>query len=353
MDFRSDTVTKPNAAMYEAMQRAEVGDDVFEEDPTVKELQAEIAKYFGKEDALFFPSGTMSNLTAILAWCPHRGSEIIAGDQSHIFLFEQAGAAQFGGVSFRTIRNEENGTMKIKDVEKAIRDDDIHEPRTGLITVENTHNACGGKILQIPFLNEIREVALKHNLPVHMDGARIWNALQESYYSAKEMSSFVDSISVCLSKGLGAPIGSLLVGPKNLIQRAKRIRKALGGGMRQSGILAAAGLVAFQEFLAGSLKRDHTLMQQLVDECKEMSLYSILGREVHTNILFLRLTTLQNSNAFEIVNFLKTHNLYISAWEEDLLRIVVHRNISEEGIHTLTDWLKTISHVHGDLTKLR
>ena len=208
---------------------------------SVQQLQTTIADYFGKECALFFPSGTMSNLTAILSWCNKRGSEIIVGNNSHIFYLNKE-VQQFGGVAFHTVQNMEDGTMILEDIENAIRDDDIHEPTTELIAIENTHNACGGKVLPKDFFVHLRElVRLEHNLPIHLDGARIWNALQESEMTPIEMAYYVDSMSVLFIKGLGAPIGSLLVGSKELISKAKRIRKALGGGMRQSGIVATAG----------------------------------------------------------------------------------------------------------------
>jgi len=232
IDLHSDTVTKPTLRMREAMSCARVGDDVSEEDPTVNLLQDRVASLFGKESALFFPSGTMANLTAVLAWSPNRGSEIIVGDKSHMFLFEQGGVSQFGGVSIRTVKNRSDGTMAISEIIEAIRDDDIHEPITTLICIENTHNACGGKVLPISFLEELRKMSAT---PIHMDGARLWNALTASQEQPKDIAKYVNSLTVCLSKGLGCPIGSLLVGSSDLIKRARRIRKGLGGGMRQVG----------------------------------------------------------------------------------------------------------------------
>ena len=225
IDLRSDTVTKPTKAMLQSIidNFEDVGDDVYEEDKVVKELQIRLRVMFNKEDALFFPSGTMCNLTAILCWC-NRGSEIILGNKSHIFLFEQAGAAQYGGVSFHPLQNIQDGTFDIQQVQDAIRDDDIHEPNTSLITIENTHNACGGKVLPLSFLDSIYEIGKKNNIPVHMDGARLWNALQETNLRPVEISGYTDSISVCLSKGLGAPVGSVLLGPKGFIQKAKRVQ---------------------------------------------------------------------------------------------------------------------------------
>ena len=281
---------------------------------------------FNKEDALFFPSGTMCNLTSILCWC-NRGSEIILGNKSHIFLFEQAGAAQYGGVAFHPLPNIENGTLNIQQVKDAIREDDIHEPNTSLIAIENTHNACGGKILPLIFLNAIYEIGKKNNIPIHMDGARIWNALQETNLHPSEMGVYADSISVCLSKGLGAPVGSVLLGPKGFIKKAKRVRKSLGGGMRQSGILAAAALVALDDFENGILKNAHEHIKILA---RELSLLGGFTPQavVETNILFIDVSF----KACDVVEFMKKQNILISAWEPHLLRIVVHRNIDEEDM---------------------
>ena len=328
IDLRSDTVTKPTKDMLTSIidNFEDVGDDVYEEDKVVQELQRRLSFMFNKEDALFFPSGTMCNLTSILCWC-NRGSEIILGDKSHIFLFEQAGAAQYGGVAFHPLPNIENGTLNIQQVKDAIREDDIHEPNTSLIAIENTHNACGGKILPLIFLNAIYEIGKKNNIPVHMDGARIWNALQETNLRPDEIGSYADSISVCLSKGLGAPVGSVLLGPKGFIKKAKRVRKSLGGGMRQSGILAAAALVALNDFENGILKIDHEHVKLLA---RELSLLGGFTPQavVETNILFIDVSF----KASDVVEFMKKQNILISAWEPHLLRIVVHRNITEEDI---------------------
>jgi threonine aldolase len=327
IDLRSDTVTKPTKEMLQSIidNFEDVGDDVYEEDKVVKELQIRLRVMFNKEDALFFPSGTMCNLTAILCWC-NRGSEIILGNKSHIFLFEQAGAAQYGGVSFHPLQNIQDGTLNIQQVQDAIRDDDIHEPNTSLITIENTHNACGGKVLPLSFLDSIYEIGKKNNIPVHMDGARLWNALQETNLHPSKMGVYTDSISVCLSKGLGAPVGSVLLGPKGFIQKAKRVRKSLGGGMRQSGILAAAALVALDDFENDILKIDHEHVKMLA---RELSLLRGFTPQavVETNILFIDVCL-----AEKVVEFMKEQNILISAWAPNLLRVVVHRNITEEDM---------------------
>jgi len=326
IDFRSDTVTKPTPAMRKAMAEAIVGDDVYHEDPTVIALEQRIATMFGKESALFFPSGTMSNLCATLTWCNRRGSEIIVGDKSHMFLFEQAGASQFGGVSYRTLPNRDDGTMDIDSIRRAIRDDDIHEPRTQLICIEDTHNACGGKVLPLSFLQELRTLSLRTGIPIHVDGARIWNALAAMQLEPATFGEYVDSLSVCLSKGLGAPVGSLLIGSADFITKARRIRKALGGGMRQAGILAAAGLIALDDFKVRILHRDHIRTRQLAEALSELPIFEVYPFE--TNILFAKVKT----DNPQWPSMLRSMNVLVSAWEPFLMRVVVHRDIDDNAI---------------------
>lgn len=331
IDLRSDTVTKPNDEMRNCMKNAIVGDDVFGEDPTILLLENRVAEMFHKECALFFPSGTMSNLTALLTWCDSRGSEVIVGDKSHIFLFEQSGASQFGGISYRTLENNDDGTMDVETIKQSIRENDIHEPITRLICIENTHNVCGGKILPLEFISKIRKIANQHHIPIHMDGARIWNAISASGIEPSEMVKNVDSISVCLSKGLGAPVGSLLVGTNEFIKKAKRIRKALGGGMRQSGVLAAAGLVALDDFTSGILIKDHEKTRKIVDGLKRMK-NMVVHSNIQTNIIFIDVL---QGDASEISFHLKHENIFVSAWSSNLLRIVIHRDISDENVDVI------------------
>jgi len=348
IDLRSDTVTKPTNEMRTTMFSAKVGDDVFEEDVSVHLLQTTIADYFGKESALFFPSGTMSNLTAILSWCNKRGSEIIVGNNSHIFLFEQGSSAQYGGVSIHTVQNLEDGTMILEDVENAIRDDDIHEPSTELIAIENTHNACGGKVLPEEFFFHLRKLANEHNLPIHLDGARIWNALQESEMTPVKMASYVDSMSVCLSKGLGAPIGSLLLGSKELITKARRIRKSLGGGMRQSGVVAVAGLVGFNDYLNNLLENDHNNIKILANIINDLPGFKIQN-EVHTNILFIHIhSDIHDEQSISLL--LKKKNILVSAWSKNLIRVVTHRDITRAEIEYVGAIFKEISTLLCDIS---
>jgi len=333
IDLHSDTVTKPTQEMREAMFSAIVGDDVSREDPTIIILEERVAQMFDKEAALFFPSGTMSNLTAILTWCNGRGSEFIVGDNSHMFLFEQAGAAQFGGVSPRTVPNLPDGTMDLNLIRLAIRDDDIHEPQTKMICIENTHNACGGKVLPISFMEGLKDLADTYNIPVHLDGARIWNALSATDMKPYKIGKYVTSISVCLSKGLGAPIGSLLIGDSIFIEKARRIRKALGGGMRQVGILGAAGLKAIDDFESGILINDHIRTLHLANGLRKITFLKV-QEDIQSNIIFadILLQGTKTLNSQIISTMLKEKGICISAWAPMLIRLVVHRDINDEDI---------------------
>jgi threonine aldolase len=332
IDLHSDTVTKPTYEMRQAMATALVGDDVSGDDPTIKELEERVAKMFHKDAALFFPSGTMSNLTALLTWCPHRGSEFIVGDKSHMFLFEQAGAAQFGGISPRTIPNLSDGTFNLNLLKLLIRDDDIHEPATKLICIENTHNACGGKILPLTFMDNLKSFADSHNIPIHLDGARVWNAISATDIRPERIGRNVSSLSVCLSKGLGAPIGSLLVGPSDFIKKARRIRKALGGGMRQVGILGAAGLKALDDFETGILIVDHIRTLELAQGLKNLSFLRV-QENIQTNIIFADIILIdENINSQHIYDMLREKEILISVWTPTSIRLVVHRDINDEDI---------------------
>jgi threonine aldolase len=346
IDLHSDTTTKPTYEMRKAMFEAEVGDDVSEEDPTVKILEQRVAKMFNKEAALFFPSGTMSNLTALLTWCPTRGSEVIVGDRNHIFLFEQTGAAQFGGISLRQIPNLDDGSMDLEVVETSIRDNDIHEPITKLICIENTHNCCGGKILPIEFMEKLKQLADSNNLPVHMDGARIWNALTKMNISSEKIGMYADSLSVCLSKGLSAPVGSLLVGPYDFIKKARRIRKALGGGMRQVGILAAAGLKAIDNFEQGKLIRDHQMAETISIAMKSMNAFNV--HKVETNIIFADILAYDKTWDRKLVSYnvnqlLNKKGIVISVWSPLLIRIVLHNDIEDNDVEYIIKCLREVS----------
>ncbi|XP_026207363.1 threonine aldolase 1 [Anabas testudineus] len=288
VDLRSDTVTKPGPAMRQAMSEAEVGDDVMGEDPTINDLQKIAADMFGMEAALFVPSGTMSNLIAVMAHCRERGDEMIVGDLCHIHIYEQGSSAHLAGVHSTTVTTLPDGTFDLKQLESKIRHDfpDAHYPRSRLICVENTHNIKGGRVLPLTFLQEVRALADKHGLAVHMDGARVMNAAVALGVPPSTILQHAHTASVCLSKGLGAPVGSILAGPKEFISQAVRCRKALGGGMRQAGILAAAGQLSLLNMVK-RLEEDHhnakTFAQALL-ECKP-NLFSVEMAAVETNIL--------------------------------------------------------------------
>ena len=335
IDLRSDTLTKPCVSMKEANLSRDYGDDVYQEDPTTKELEQKIAQLFHKDDALYFPTGTMANLTAVMVWANKRGAEIILGNNSHIFLFEQGGASQIGGVAYHTLPNEEDGTMCLESVKRAIRDDDIHETYTALICIENTHNACGGRVLPFSYLIDLKKIANKQLIPVHLDGARIWNALEVYSQQPSEIADCVDSLSVCLSKGLGAPMGSLLVGNKEFIKKARRIRKVLGGGMRQTGYIASTGLVALKNFHQGILKEDHGKTLKLANAIHNLSNFELISK-VETNIFFFKCLSSVYSDE-EIVDFLSNYHVKISLWDSNLFRIVVHKDINALNIDFVID----------------
>lgn len=291
VDLRSDTVTKPGPLMRQAMSEAEVGDDVFGEDPTVNELQRQAASLFGMESALFCPTGTMSNLIAVMVHCRERGDEMIVGDLSHLHIYEQGGSAQLAGVHSTTVANLPDGTFNLDQLESKIRHGypDAHYPRSRLVCVENTHNIQGGRVLPLTFLKELRTLADRYELQVHMDGARVMNAAVALGVPPSVILRHCHTVSVCLSKGLGAPVGTMLGGSSEFVKRAVRARKALGGGMRQAGILAAAGQLALSDMVE-RLQEDHrnarSFAQALLD-C-DPPMYEVDLAAVETNILRFR-----------------------------------------------------------------
>ena len=263
IDLRSDTVTLPPPEMRKAIAEAELGDDVFGDDPTVNRLEAMSAEVMGKEAALLTTSGTQSNLTALLSHC-QSGDEVIVGDEAHILHFEAGGAFALGGLGLRTVHNDERGRLDLDEVRQAVRSRDVHFPPTGLICVENTHNRCGGSILSEDDLAAVRALAEEYGLPVHLDGARLFNAAVALELPASRLAQYADSVSFSLCKGLACPIGSLLCGSRELIRRARRFRKMLGGGMRQAGIIAAAGVYALEN-MVDRLADDHANARVLAE----------------------------------------------------------------------------------------
>jgi len=271
--------------MRSAMANAEVGDDVFGEDPTVNRLEEMAAKRLDKEAALFVASGTMANLVSLLVHCG-RGEEVILGDRSHTFFYEQGGCAGLGGIHPRTLPNKPDGTLDFSDIEEAIRPDNIHFPRTRLIVLENTHNRCSGSPLTTEYMKGVGKIARRNMVNVHVDGARIFNAAISLGVDASELVSEADSVSFCLSKGLAAPVGSVVCGSRNFIEEARRARKALGGGMRQAGILAAAGIVALTEMIE-RLAEDHNNARRLAEGLARINGLSVDRGSVKTNIVYI------------------------------------------------------------------
>lgn len=284
VELRSDTFTRPTPAMRRAMAEAEVGDDVWDEDPTVDRLEALAAELTGKDTALFVTSGTQGNLVGLLAHT-RRGDEVILGDRSHIFVNETAGAAVVGGLQLRTLPNREDGRLRPDEVAAAVRDSDQHHPRTGAVALENTHNACGGAALRPQEIAEVASVAHDAGVPVHMDGARVFNASVALGVPVAEIAAPVDSVTFCLSKGLGAPVGSLLCGSGPFIAQARRYRKMLGGAMRQSGVLAAAGLVALRQNV-DRLSEDHANARLLAEGLSSIPGVVVDTDRVESNIVF-------------------------------------------------------------------
>lgn len=343
--MRSDTVTQPTPAMRAAMAAAEVGDDVFGDDPTVNALQQYVADLLGKDAGLFVPSGTMANLLACMTHCSTRSSEMILGDESHIHFYEGGNTAQFGGIHSRTIKNESDGRMDLNAIEKAIRPHgDVHLPTTQLIILEQTHNRTGGRILPVEYIDQASEIAKRHGLKLHVDGARLLNATVALGVTPARMVASVDSISLCLSKGLGAPIGSILVGSNEFIQRARRLRKALGGGMRQVGIIAAAGLLAVKEMVHG-LALDHQHAREIATALSSTPGFIVPSLEtVETNILYVKLdTSLLNLNAQELCLKLREEGLLIIPTDVETIRFVTHHMITKEMIQQAIQIVKKVA----------
>lgn len=330
IDLRSDTVSHPTPAMRQAMAQARVGDDVYGEDPTVNHLQELAAEMCGKEAGLFVPSGTMGNLIGILAHC-QRGDEAILGDKAHTFLYEAGGISALGGVHSRQVRNQPDGTLALTDIEEAIRPDDAHHPITRLITLENTHNRCGGVALSVEYTQAVGALARKHNLQLHLDGARLFNAAVALHVNAKELAAAADSVTFCLSKGLCAPVGSVLCGSKEFIQRAHRLRKLLGGGMRQAGILAAAGIVAL-ESMVDRLAEDHTRAQRLAHGLSQIPGLILDEETPFTNMIFLRLDDQVPASTREVVTRLAEYGVSVGAAGSRRFRLVLHYWIDDSGV---------------------
>ena len=332
IDLRSDTVTHPTPAMREAMYRAEVGDDVYGEDPTINRLEQLAAEMVGKEAAIFVPSGTMGNAIALLTHC-RRGDEIIMGDRSHTYLYEVGGSARLNGSAVRPVPNLLDGTLDPARLARAFQGDDVHEARTGLLCVENTHNMCGGRVLSPATLQSLAAPARARNLPVHMDGARLFNAAVALNLPASALTQSVDSVMFCLSKGLSAPVGSMLAGSNTFISEARRVRKLLGGGMRQAGILAAAGIVALTEMVQ-RLAEDHANASKLASGLANIREIIVSPETVETNIVFfgIRGGDGQPADVTPFVEAAARAGVVLSGGDDGRIRAVTHYGISAADI---------------------
>jgi len=328
IDLRSDTVTHPTGEMRKAMFEAEVGDDVYGEDPTVNRLEAMAADIMRKEAALFTTSGTQSNLIAVLTHT-HHGDEIIVGDQAHILWYEVGGAATLGGVIMRAVPNDRDGRLNPDDIERAIRSQDVHYPQTTLLCLENTHNRCGGAALTADYTDQVCNLAHARGLKVHLDGARIFNAAVALGVPAYKLAKNADSVAFCLSKGLSAPVGSLLCGSKDFIGRARRFRKMLGGGMRQAGVIAAAGIVAL-ETMIDRLAEDHANARRLAQGLAKIKGIRLAQDDVPTNIVMFHL-----SPGLPVVEFcqgLERAGVKVGFRDGGPFRAVTHRMVSPSDI---------------------
>ena len=339
IDLRSDTVTLPSDKMREAITSAKLGDDVFGEDPTINELEAKAAKIMGKEQGLLVPSGTMGNLVSILVHC-QRGTEIILGDKSHTFMYEAGGISAFGGIHSRQLKNQADGTINIEDIHSAIRTDNVHFPKTAAITLENTHNLCNGAPLLPEYIHEVAQIAHNNNMKLHIDGARIFNASVAQDLDVAKLVIDADSVTFCLSKGLSAPVGSIVCGSEEFIYEARRIRKALGGGMRQAGIIAAAGIFSLDNML-DQIREDHKNAKRLAKGIDQIEGLSIDCENIKTNILYFDIEKgtsrcdklIQQTQNIDIYPFeIQLDNIRFFESQPSRFRLVTHYGITGDEI---------------------
>ena len=330
IDLRSDTVTLPTPAMREAMARAEVGDDVYGEDPTVNRLESIAAETVGMEAALLVPSGTMGNLAAMLAHCP-RGTRAFLGAQAHTYVYEAGGAAALGGIVMTPLRNRDNGELDLDELgDELAKPPDAHFAPPGLVALENTHNLCGGAPVELSHMAAVAEIARSHRLPVHLDGARIFNAAIALETTAKAIAGHADSISFCLSKGLAAPVGSLLCGRREFIARARRMRKMLGGGMRQAGVFAAAGIVAL-ETMIDRLVEDHQNARALAEGLGLVAGLNVRPVRRRTNMVMFEVDGGAPAGA-KFAAAIKERGVLVHARGPSSFRAVTHHGISRRDI---------------------
>ncbi len=335
-DFRSDTVTRPTPAMRKAMAEAEVDDDVLGNDPTTLALEREAARLLGKESAIFTPSGVMANLVAVMTHC-RPADEVILEEWAHTSRFESGGAAALAHVQLRTLKSN-RGLMDADEIARWISPGNHHTPRTGLVIVEQTHNFHGGVVLPLDGLRRIHETAKSRGVAVHMDGARFWNAVAAGGVAATDYAACADTVSFCLSKGLCAPVGSLLCGPAKFIEDAKFARKRVGGGMRQSGVLAAAGLIALRE-MRDRLKDDHARARRIAEKLAATPGFVVDLAAVQTNIVFVRLEKLDPAR---VVDAAAKENIRLYATGKDQIRFVTHHDVDDDDVSRLLDFLARI-----------
>ena len=340
IDLRSDTVTLPSSEMKEFMFEATLGDDVYGEDPSVNLLENKISKLFGKEDSLFVPSGTMANLIAVMSHC-QRGDEILLGNQSHIFKYEAGGTSVLGGIHSHQLHNNEDGTIDINNILSGINNiNDTHYAATRLLCLENTHNRCYGTAIDSKYFSDVKNALHKYNVGIHIDGARIFNASIALGQSFDRLVKHADSVSCCLSKGLSCPSGSLVVGSASFIKRARRLRKMLGGGMRQSGILAAAGIYAIDNMI-DRLAEDHKNAKELALYLSDISCINIDITKVSTNLIFFRLES-DRLNPNQFLQQLIKHNIKIDYKGNKLFRIATHAGFRNNDIEKVIKTFKLI-----------
>jgi threonine aldolase len=335
IDLRSDTVTKPTSEMREAMAEAEVGDDVFRDDPTVIRLEQLAAGAAGKEAALFVPSGTMGNLIALLVHC-QRGEEAIVGSLSHIYLNEAGGMAALGGIQPCPVQNQKDGTLALHDILASIRTEDVHHPVTRLICLENTQNICGGIPLTADYTRQVGELAHQNGLLLHLDGARIFNSAVAQNVSVRDLAGPADSIMFCLSKGLAAPVGSILAGSQKFINRARHVRKMLGGGMRQVGVLAAAGIISLEK-MTQRLGDDHLRAKKLADGLKNNSGVVLDPGSPYTNMIYLNLAGHVKESAQTVTEKMKGYGILLDPDGGRRFRLVTHYWIDDNAVKKVVD----------------
>ena len=342
IDLRSDTVTKPTPEMREAMAEAEVGDDVFGDDPTVNHLEGLAAVMLGKEAALFIPSGTMGNLIALLVHC-QRGDEVIVGNRSHIYLNEAGGMSALGGIQPRPVQNQPDGTLALEDILASIRTEDIHHPITRLICLENTQNVCGGIPLSLEYTRQVSELAHSNNLLLHIDGARIFNAAVAQNISVQKLVEPADSVMFCLSKGLASPIGSIVLGTRKFITRARHLRKMLGGGMRQVGVVAAAGIISLER-MTKRLEEDHARAKKMAEGLRQVNGLIVDSDSPYTNMVYLNIAEDAGINLFQLGEHLKNLGVLVDADNAKRLRLVTHYGVDDTAVEKAISAFREVLH---------